>query len=335
MAALVLRRLGFGLVALFVGMTASFFFWASTYPPLRGTPLGHAYWVWLKGLVTGHTLTHGLLPSFDPVTGQPITTHLLSVLGTPIGRTMALLALTSVLVVVGAGLIGCLAAATRGSVLDLVLRIGSYVTWAVPGFVLAILLQEAFGRIAGGWGLGWFPYVGWAGQCPNGQGTDFTTGLCPAAGTGAFHVANVLYHLTLPAVALAAGFIGLHARYLRNSLLDALGAPYVTVARAKGLSERRVLFHHALRNALVTVVPALFSDFGWIFGATFVVDVVFQLGGVGSVFVSLLQLNADALVPLDTWEMQLILLFAGGVMLIASVLSETIGALLDPRVRAG
>lgn len=335
MAGFLLRRLVIGLVGLFVGLSASFFYWGSTYPPLKGTPLGHDYWVWVKGIPTGHSFTHGLLPTgYDAGTGLPQQASLLSVLATPIGRTMALLALTLVLVLAGTALIGCLAAATRGTALDFGLRVGSYVGWAVPGFVLAILLQEGLGRIAGGWGLDWFPSVGWAGQCPGGRGTDFTTGGCPTKGHGLFLVGNVIYHLALPALALAAGFIGLHARYLRNSLLDALAAPYVVVARGKGLPERTVLLRHALRNSLATIVPALLSDFGAIFGATFVVDVVFQLGGIGSVFIGILQLNADALVPLDTYEMQLILLFAGALMLVASLVTETAVVLLDPRAKA-
>jgi ABC-type dipeptide/oligopeptide/nickel transport system permease component len=70
---------------------------------------------------------------------------------------------------------------------------------------------------------------------------------------------QVLYHLTLPAVALAGGFVGLHGRYLRASLVESLGAPYVTVARAKGLPERSVLFRDAMRNSLIAFVPAVLT----------------------------------------------------------------------------
>ncbi len=321
MAGFLLRRLVLGLVALFVALSGSFFFFASQYLPLRSTPLLHAYWVWLRGVPSGRSLSHGL---YGPILWPVLTAF---------ERTLALLGLTLVFVLVVAVALGCVAAARRGSALDLVLRTGSYVAWAVPGFVLAIVLQQALGRIAGGWGLGWFPAVGWAGECPGGQGIDLHTFRCPAAGTGLTHVGTVLYHLTLPAVALAVGFVGLHARYLRNSLLDALDAPYITVARAKGLPERAVLLRHALRNALVTFVPAVLSDFGAIFGAALVVDVVFGLRGLGAVFIGQLHLNVDATVPMEIYGMQLLLLIGGALVLTASLLGEVVVVLLDPRTR--
>jgi peptide/nickel transport system permease protein len=331
------RRLTIGLVALLVGLTASFAFWARQYPPLKGTPLVHAYWVWLKGIFTGHSLTQGLLPP-PPVPGQYTFptghAHILSIVGSALGRTALLLALTLVLVSIGALVLGCLAAAARGSALDFSLRTTSYLAWAVPGFVLATVLQESLARVPLGWGLNVFPTGGWPGQCPGSLGADPNTGSCPVAGHGLVLVGHVLYHLALPALALAAGFIGLHARYLRNSLLEALSAPYITVARAKGLPERRVVLHHALRNALAVFVPVLLGDFGAIFSAALVVDVIFGLGGIGTVFLNMLKLNVDALVPIDTYQMQLILLCAGGVMIVASLLGETAVAVLDPRARS-
>jgi peptide/nickel transport system permease protein len=335
MAVFLIRRLMLGLIALLVGLTASFGFWASQYPPLKGTPFFHAYWVWLRGVFTGGSLQHGLLPAPSPPGSFTLPTGhapILSIVGSALGRTSLLLALTLVIVAVAAVVLGCLAAATRGSKLDFSLRTTSYIAWAVPGFVLATLLQQSLARTPLGWGLNWFPTGGWPGQCPNSLGDDPATGACPAAGHGVLLVAHVLYHLALPAVALAAGFIGLHARYLRNSLLEALAAPHIVVARGKGLPERTIVLRHAMRNALAVFVPALLGDFGAIFSAALVVDVIFGLGGIGTLFLGMLKLNVDGLVPIDTYQMQLILLFAGGVMIVASLLGEAAVALLDPRV---
>ena len=91
----------------------------------------------------------------------------------------------------------------------------------------------------------------------------------------------------------------MHSRYLRNSLIDALDAPYITVARAKGLPERVVLFRHALRNAFVAFVPALVSDLGLLLGGALAVDYIFQLGGLGTVFVALLELQVDGIPQVD------------------------------------
>jgi peptide/nickel transport system permease protein len=322
MGAFVLRRLALGFLAMFVALSGSFFFFAAKFLPLSETPILHSYWVWLRGIPSGRSLNDGLLGG-----------HLVATVGAAFGRTMLLLALTLVIVVVIAIPVGCLAAAMRGTVVDYLLRVGTYIAWAVPVFVVAILLQEGFGRTPGGWGTGWFPSIGWAGQCPNGQGIDPHNFQCPAAGHGLTLVAEVIYHLTLPALALALGFIGLNARYLRNSVVDALDAPYVTVARAKGLPERVVVMRHALRNAFVAFVPAIVSDIGVLFGAALVVDVIFQLGGLGTLFIGLLLLNADGNTPVDTYELQLMLLFAACVMLTASMIGEILLAVFDPRTR--
>jgi peptide/nickel transport system permease protein len=322
MADFLLRRLVFGLVAMFVALSLSFYYFASKFFPLRGTSTAHAYWVWLRGIPTGRSFSHGLL--------YP---HLPSLVGSAVGRTMLLLALTLVIVVVVAVPVGCISAARRGSAVDVGLRIATYVAWAVPGFVVAIVLQDGFGRIPGGWGLGWFPAVGWAGECPGGEGIDLHTARCPAAGTGLTHVGQVIYHLALPALALALGFIAVNARFLRNSLLDALDAPYITVARGKGLSERDVLLRHGLRNAFVAFVPALVSGLGLVFGAALVVDYIFKLGGMGTLFLTLLPYNVDGIVEVDTYALMLLFVISAAIMLTASVLGEAVVALLDPRMR--
>lgn len=312
------------MVALFLGTSGTFLFFASKFTPLRTEPLLHAYWVWLRGLPSGHSLSRGLVYPYP---------RLLPLVGAAFGRTVALLAVTLVIVLVITIPLGCLAAAKRNSLLDFLLRGTSYFAWAVPGFLAATLLQGALGRIPGGWGLGWFPEVGWAGQCPNGRGIDQHNFQCPAAGHGLVHVGQVIYHLTLPALALAFGFIGVQARYLRNSLLDALDAPYITVARGKGLTERALLLHHGLRNALVAFVPAVISDFGALFGAAFAVDYVFQLGGLGTLFVLLIQINVDGIVSIDTYALVDTLLFSAVLLLFVSILGDVAVLMLDPRTR--
>jgi len=323
MAGFLLRRLVLGLVAMFAALSLGFYYFASKFYPLRGTSTAHAYWVWLQGIPTGRSFTQGL-----------IYPHIFSMVMAAFGRTMALLALTLVIVVVISIPVGLISAANRGKPIDFTLRIGTYVAWAVPGFVVAIVLQDGFGRIPGGWGVPWFPPVGWAGNCPSGQGVDLHNFQCPAAGHGLTHVGEVIYHLTLPAIALALGFIAVNARYLRSSLIDTLDAPYITVARGKGLTERAVLQRHALKNAFVTFVPALVSGLGLIFGAALVVDYIFKLGGVGTLFLTLLPYNSDGIIQVDAYALMFLLLTSACVMIVASSLSEAVVAWLDPRVRA-
>ena len=332
MGGFLLRRLAFGLLAIFGVLSASYFFWTLTYWP--GTSATHAYWGWVKGLVSGHIFTTGLLPPPHPAPGQEeVAANLWNDVCSPFGRTLLLLVMTLVLVLLIAVPLGALAAAYRGRAVDSVLRVGSYAVWAVPGFLMASILQDALGAIPNGWGIHVFPTGGWAGECPNGLGIDYSNLHCPVAGTGFSHVGHVLWHLVLPALSLALGFIGLHARYLRNALIDTLGEPYVTVARSKGLGERRVLFRHALRNALVTFVPVLVSDFGLLLGGAFAIDIVFQLGGAGQLFINSLNLSVDALVPVDTNALQLLLLLGAGLIFVSSVIGETALWFIDPRTR--
>ena len=332
MGGFLLRRLAFGLIAVFGVLTASFFFWTMKFWP--STPAFHAYWVWLRGIVNGQSFTTGSLPDPHPVPGQEeLPANLWTYVYSPFGRTLLLLALTLLLVLLIAVPLGLLAAAFRGRAVDVALRISSYAVWAVPGFLLASILQDALGALPRTWGIHVFPTGGWAGECPNGMGIDFSNLHCPAAGTGLNHVGLVLWHLALPAISLALGFIGLHSRYLRNALIDTLGEPYIAVARGKGLNERRVVFRHALRNALVTFVPVLVSDFGLLFGGAFAVDLVFQLGGAGQMFIEALNLGVDALVPVDTNALQLVLLLGAGLIFVGSVLGEVALWFIDPRTR--
>jgi binding-protein-dependent transport system inner membrane component len=79
-------------------------------------------------------------------------------------------------------------------------------------------------------------------------------------------------HMTLPAVALALGLVGIDSRYVRTAMLVSLGEQYATVARAKGLSERRVVFRHALRNSLVPFTSLLSLEMGGVIGASLAAD---------------------------------------------------------------
>ena len=219
----------------------------------------------------------------------------MSFIGGAFGRTMLLLALTLVFVVAISIPVGCISAASArlGARLPAAHRHLRRLGRAGIHRRGSCCRRVSAGPREGG-GLGWFPSVGWAGECPNGQGIDPHNFQCPAAGHGLTHVGQVIYHLTLPAFALALVFIGVQSRYLRNSLIDALDAPYITVARGKGLPERAVLFRHALRNAFVAFVPALVSDLGLLFGAALAVDYIFQLGGLGTVLIALLELESTA-----------------------------------------
>lgn len=274
--------------------------------------------------------------SWQIVAHQPTRTRNFTIVGPTVvgalGHTLVLLGMTLLLVVLASVAIALVAAARRGSLLDVVLRVLAYLAWAVPAFLLALLVQGLMNRFGGSRGIGPFPLAGWPGQCPAAFGLNrgFLSP-CPSAGSGFDYVANLFRYLTIPALVLALGFVGLHARYLRSALLDALEHPYVTTARAKGLPERRVVLRHALRNSLVTFVGALLADVGAIFGAAMAVDYIFQLNGLGTVFIS--EFPVDMGAPPDPAYLAPVILLTAVLVIASSLLADLAVVWLDPRVR--
>jgi glutathione transport system permease protein len=296
----------------------------TSFPPLASNA-GQAaglYWHWLRGVPSGRSL--GESCSGLPTVG----------LWPSLGHTAALLAAAGLLVVVFSLLIGTLAAARAGSVVDLCLRVFSYAAWAVPSFVLALMLQSSLGWAGRRFGFHTFEQTGWPGFCPT-TIFNFNAPGCPPAGHGIHYAVGVLRHVTVPAIALALAFIGLHSRYLRSALLVALHAPYTTTARAKGLSERRVVIRHALRSSLATFASVFLLDFGAIFGAAMAVDWVFRLGGLGSLLIN--EINGvgggDGPRYLDAYAVETLLALAALLVLAASFAAELVVTWLDPRAR--
>lgn len=327
MIAFVLRRLTWGvvLVVALSCVTFCFFDWGAVGGSL-GSLLSQ-WWTWFKGLAGGPSLA---------VLSRPTQTKNFTFgvrMDDAAGHTAALLALTLLLVVLLSVALALVAAARRGSAVDLALRALSYGAWAVPAFLLALLVQLLVNAAGGPHGVGPLPLAGWPGSCPAGIGINAgTISPCPAAGSGVHYVLNVLRYVTLPALTLAIGFVGLHARYLRSALIETLDAPFITTARAKGLRERRVLLRHALRTSLTTFLAAVFSDFGAIMGACFAVDYIFQLNGLGTVFITEIP-TGDEQRTVDPYTMVPVLMLAALFVVGASLVADLALFWLDPRTR--
>ena len=134
-------------------------------------------------------------------------------------------------------------------------------------------------------------------------------------------------HLILPWITLAALFIGFCSRVLRNNILDELGADYVRTARAKGLTERRVMVAHVLRGALIPIVTLFGLDFGAaIGGGAILTESVFSLQGVG-------QYAAERAGELDLPAIMGTTLYAAFFIVLFSALVDVAYAFLDPRIR--
>lgn len=327
LAALVLLAVSFG----------TFVFFAGNFRSLCG-PEKHGiratlplYWRWLQGVPSGRSFRVSICG------WPPLWANLLPSLE----RTLALLGVTFVVVLVVSLVVGSVAAYASGTWLDLGLRAFSYVAWATPAFLVALALQWLFTWLARSHGIHWLPLRGWPGWCPDprnenpfdndaaGQWWSLDT-VCPPAPGGVRYYLDCLRYLALPATALALSFVGMHSRHLRSSLLVTLQAPFATTARAKGLTERRVLLRHALRASLATFTSAILLDFGAIFGAALAVDWVFGLNGMGLLFAH--EISAPVV---DAFGVQLLLLVSAAMVIVSSLLAEVALLWLDPRARPG
>ncbi|MBC7801580.1 MAG: ABC transporter permease, partial [Gemmatimonadaceae bacterium] len=133
--------------------------------------------------------------------------------------------------------------------------------------------------------------------------------------------------LLLPWLTLAAVYAGVYGRVLRSSLIEAYRQDYIRTARAKGVSETRVLLRHALRNALVAVVALFGLDIGALVGGgTLLTEIVFGLPGLG-------RLTYDALLSLDLPMVMAAVLYASFFVVLASAAVDALAAALDPRRR--
>lgn len=263
------------------------------------------YWRWVKGTVTGNPdVTHSVFASI----------RVWPEVWAALGHTALLAGLALVLVTVFGVGIGVVAAWRPGTALDTLVRTGSYVTWSIPAFLLAVLLQLLLTRLALNYDVHPFPVRG----LPEpGE-----------AGTGIHFVAVWLQHLALPVVVISVSFIGYYARVVRSAMLVSLQEPYAWTARSKGLDEWRVATRHALRNSLIPFVSLLTLDFGALFTASLVADFVFQQEGLAS-FLALAVRDADP------FEVQPLVLVAAASVLVFSVLGDLMTSWLDPRIRFG
>ncbi len=265
-------------------------------------PVVVRYWLWLKGLFTGKGFGREVV---DDTPVWPQVEHAFV-------TTLELIAVSIVIVLVVSVLVGTVAARRRGTPVDVGLRSVSYLAWSMPAFLLALLLQHAFVAMANSWHF-----------------QPFAIGGRPTPGLGftAHGVRDWVQHMTLPAVAVALGFIGAYSRYLRSALIVTLDAPYTVVARGKGLPERLAVRRYALRNALVPFTTVIALDFGALFGASLAADYVFGLHGLASLFL------ANGLLNGDPYLIEASLVLCAAIVVLASILGDVVCALLDPRLR--
>jgi peptide/nickel transport system permease protein len=279
-------------------------------------PFPVQYANWMKELVTGEW---GYSPTWRE-----------SVLAGMRRRAPATLELTffaMVPSVILAIVLGSLAARRRSRIPDHLIRAASFVAWAFPPFILALLLINVFYA----W-LGWFPLERmsiWASPIVTAEEFRTYTGLLTVDSllNGNLEIFwDAIRHLVLPAFTLALAEWALLTRMMRSSLLDVLRQDYITTARAKGVREQDVISRHARRNAILPVISAGGVVTSMLISGVVVIEVVFNFNGLGRWAVKAI-LESDIPVAVG------FAIFSCTVTVLASLFVDILYAVVDPRVR--
>ena len=255
-------------------------------------PIHIQYVKWSTGMVTGDW-------GRSYRDRRPVTQVIFERIPATLELTVSALAIAVVLGVT----IGVLGAIRQYSVADYAATVGAMLALSIPTFWFGLMVIYFFAVY-----LGWIP-----------SGGRQTLG-------EPFSLTDRLHHLVAPASVLGLVLVATWSRYTRAAMLEVIGQDYVRVARAKGLSEKRVIGGHALRNALVPLVTLAGIQLPLLFGGALVTESVFTWPGMG-------RLMVDSLSYRDYPVMMGILFITAVLVIVFNLLADLISALLDPRIR--
>jgi peptide/nickel transport system permease protein len=284
-------------------------------------PLPVQYVIWLAGndwmrvdadgdgVADSYGARKGILRGdfgFSFRTREPV----LKEIGRRLPNTVYLMAVTMLVAIVIAIPIGIISALRQYSLYDIAVTTFSFAGQAIPEFWLGLILILIF--------YAWLknPFTG--------------EPLLPAGGMytlgAGFSLLDRLKHLILPVATGALGWIAWYSRFLRSSMLDVIHQDYLRTARAKGLTERTVVYRHALRNAIIPLVTLLALDLPYLIGGTVFIEMIFSWPGMGRLYYqSALQRDYPVLLA--------ILIIGAAAIILSNLLADVLYAYVDPRIR--
>jgi peptide/nickel transport system permease protein len=263
-------------------------------------PVVVQYLIWLGKLVQGDWGTSIL-------SGRPVLQDVMIRL--PV--TLELIALSmgvALAIAIPAAIIGALRQNTWA---DYAATSVAMIGVSIPEFFIGVLLLLIFSIGMGGF----LPSSGWV----------YLPGTCPSMVCGVSLWGNV-QHVLMPALALGVGRAALLTRLLRASMVEVIRTEYVTTARAKGLSERPVVFKHALKNALIPTITVMGLQVGFLIGGAIVVETLFAMPGLGT-------FGIDAIIARDYQQVQGFALITAFAFVGINLLVDLTYTFLDPRIR--
>ena len=249
------------------------------------------YGSWLLGFLTGDL-------GVSYVSGDEVFPTFISKLPATL-----LLTLTSVLATILISVpLGIYTATHQNKASDYVVRVCCFIGNSLPNFFVALLLIYVFAVL-----LGWFPVLS------SSSGAEGLASLSPQG-------------CVLPTATLAIAMSSKYIRQIRATVLEELNKPYVEGARARGLSERTILFKHVLKNCLVTIITLLALSIGDLLGGTAIVETIFQWDGVG-------KLAVDSITMRDYPMIQAYVVWMALIYVIVNLVADLAYHAIDPRVR--
>ncbi len=264
-------------------------------------PLWQRYWIWLSGAIHGNF--------GNTIAGQPVRPQLVSHLLV----TLRMVILATLLSIVIAIAVGVFAALRQGRIADHAATVTNFLFLAAPTFVIGLLLKE---------------FV----AIPINEHVNriifYTSGEQSPTLSGSFlqRFPDYAAHTVLPTITLVLVTYSSWAIYQRASILDTMNSDHVRLARAKGLTPRRVLFRHILRNALIPVTTVIALDFAAVLGGAIITEIVFGWQGLGVWFL-------NGVTTLDLNVTLAYLLVTATFVILFNLLADIIYAYLDPRIR--
>ena len=257
------------------------------------------YMTWIWGVLHGD-FGHSMID------GSTVTSHILDRLPNTIELTLTAIVI-GVLIAIPIGVIGAL---RHGSKTDHTMTVVSVAGFAVPQFWMGLILILIFSVTLEQHGLPWLP----------------SSGAYSAVNGGDFF--DRLEHLILPATVLSFFYISTWSRFIRSSMLEVLSQDYIRTARAKGMSERRVVYLHGLRNALIPLITLIGLELPGLVSGGLVVEVVFGWPGIG-------KLAFERALQYDYTTVMGVTFFATLLVIAGNLIADLLYGVLDPRIRYG
>lgn len=227
---------------------------------------------------------------------------MLEVIGRHLNATLALMGSSTLVAIVIGTWVGILGATRRYSLFDYAATIGAMVALSIPTFWFGLVAIYVFSLK-----LGWLP-----------AGNMYTI--------GQESFLNYLYHLIMPCLVLALVQIAVWSRFMRSATLDVINQDFVKTARAKGVSERRVLLKHVVGNALLPMITLLGMQLPNLLGGALVTETVFTWPGMGRLFL-------DSLGYSDYPVVMGLLILSAILTILGNLIADIVTALVDPRIR--